>query len=160
MKRKLLCILLAAVLVLGLLPGMQLQASAASEMKASDDCIAMLKEMEGFSAKPYWDYSQYSVGYGTACPSDEDRKRYEAEGISEEEAESLLRKYVQTSEIYLNERIIDKFSVTLSQNQFDALILFTYNCGTGWIDDSTSSFRSAVINGAVGNDFLYPISRW
>lgn len=160
MKRKLLCILLSTVLLLGLLPGMQLQASAASEMKASDDCIAMLKAMEGFSAKPYWDYSQYSVGYGTACPSEADRNRYEAEGISEEEAEALLRKYVQTSEQYLNERIIDKFSVPLNQNQFDALVLFTYNCGTGWINDSTSSFRSAVINGATGNDFLYPISRW
>lgn len=160
MKRKLFCVLLSAVLLLGMVPALHLQALAASDMKASDACIALLKEMEGFSAKPYWDYSQYSVGYGTACPSEEDRLRYEEEGISEEEAEMLLRKYVITSENCLNQKITDKYAITLNQNQFDALILFTYNCGTGWMSDSTSTVRDAVINGATGNDFLFPFSRW
>ena len=81
MKRKLICVLLSAILLLSLVPALHLQALAASEMKASDECIELLKRMEGFSAKPYWDYSQYSVGYGTACPSEEDRLRYEEEGI-------------------------------------------------------------------------------
>lgn len=160
MKRKLFCILLSAVLLLGSLAGLTTQVSAASTMNASDECIDILKAMEGFSARPYWDYSQYSVGYGTACPSDEDRKRYEEEGISEEEAETLLRKYVSTSEYFLNTYLVQKFSLELTQNQFDALVLFTYNCGTGWVTDSSSALRSAVINGATGNDFLYPFSRW
>ncbi len=160
MKRKLICILLCACLLVGVFPALGLQVHAASEMKASDDCIAMLKALEGFAAKPYWDYSQYSVGYGTACPSEEDRLRYEEEGISEEEAEMLLRRYVKTSEDYLNLYLIDEYAITLNQNQFDALILFTYNCGTGWIVDSVSTLRDAIVNGATGNDFLYPISRW
>ena len=160
MKRKLICVLLSAILLLSLVPALHLQALAASEMKASDECIELLKRMEGFSAKPYWDYSQYSVGYGTACPSEEDRLRYEEEGISEEEAEMLLRQYVETSENYLNQKIIDKYAISLNQNQFDALILFTYNCGTGWMVDSVSTLRDAVVSGATGNDFLFPISKW
>ena len=160
MKRKLICVLLSAILLLSMVPALHLQALAASEMKASDECIELLKLMEGFSAKPYWDYSQYSVGYGTACPSEEDRLRYEEEGISEEEAEMLLRKYVETSENYLNQKIIDKYAISLNQNQFDALILFTYNCGTGWMVDSVSTLRDAVVSGATGNDFLFPISKW
>ena len=66
MKRKLFCILLSAILLFAAVAGMKLQVSAASDLKASDECIEILKAMEGFSAKPYWDYSQYSVGYGTA----------------------------------------------------------------------------------------------
>lgn len=160
MKRKLFCILLSAILLFSAFAGMKLQVSAASDLKASDECIEILKAMEGFSAKPYWDYSQYSVGYGTACPSEEDRKRYEEEGISEEEAEMLLRKYVETSEEFLNAYLVDKYSVPLTQNQFDALVLFTYNCGTNWILDSTGSLHKAIVSGATGNDFLYPFSRW
>lgn len=158
MKRKILCILLSVVLLLTMVPAITLPALAASELKASDDCIDMLKALEGFSKYPYWDYLQYSVGYGTSCPSDADYERYKAEGISEEEAEMLLRQYVEISENWLN-KFIDKFSVNMNQNQFDALILFTYNCGTNWMSKE-GTFRTAVIEGATGNDFLYGISLW
>ena len=160
MKRKLVCFLLSAVLLMSTLAGMGLRVSAASELKASDDCIEILKAMEGFSAKPYWDYSQYSVGYGTACPSEADRKRYEEEGISEEEAEMLLRKYVETSEEFLNVYLVDRYSVPMTQNEFDALILFTYNCGTCWILDTSVTLHQAIVKGDKGNDFLFPFSRW
>ena len=39
-------------------------------LRASDDAIAILKLEEGFSTYPYWDYSQWTVGYGTECPAD------------------------------------------------------------------------------------------
>jgi len=158
MKRKILCILLSVVLLLTMVPAITLPAQAVSELKASDDCIDMLKALEGFSKYPYWDYLQYSVGYGTSCPSDADYERYKAEGISEEEAEMLLRQYVEISENWLN-KFIDKFSINMNQNQFDALVLFTYNCGTNWMSKE-GTFRTAVIEGATGNDFLYGISLW
>ena len=34
-------------------------------MKTSDELIALLKFEEGFCKYPVWDYSQYTVGYGT-----------------------------------------------------------------------------------------------
>lgn len=133
------------------------RARAASELTASDACIDLLKAFEGFSEKPYWDYSQYTVGYGTKCP-DADLDRYMAEGIPEEEAEALLRTYVDAMSKSIN-NFIDKFSLTLTQNQFDALLLFSFNCGTGWLSGS-SMFRSAVISGDMGNELLYSIALW
>jgi hypothetical protein len=38
--------------------------------RTSAECLAILKAEEGFCRYPIWDYSQYTVGYGTRCPSD------------------------------------------------------------------------------------------
>lgn len=154
MKKKMICVFLAALMLVGFLPA---QALAASNLAASDDCIEMIKAMEGFSAKPYEDFGQYTVGYGTRCP-DEDYERYMNEGISKEEAEQLLREYVSDSETRLN-NFCDKYSLNLSQNQFDTLVMFSYNFGHAWLSEE-GTFRSAVINGATGNEFLFAIAQW
>ena len=69
------------------------QSTIENEMTMSQDGIDMIKKFEGFAKYPYWDYSQYTVGYGTHCPS-EDLARYQKDGITEEEAEALLREYI------------------------------------------------------------------
>ena len=159
MKRKILSVLLSVVLLFSAVSAVQFQASAVtSTLGASDSCISLLKALEGFSAKPYWDYSQYSVGYGTRCP-DEDYDRYMENGIPEEEADALLRQYVSISERWLN-RFADQHDLTFSQQQFDALVLFTYNCGTGWMQETDGTFYAAVVNRATGNEFLYALCRW
>lgn len=157
MNKRLICMLLSVVLLLGLVPAGAVLAHAASDFNVSDECIALLKEMEGFSRTPYWDYGQWTVGYGTRCP-DEDLERYRTYGITEEEAEALLRQYVSTMCKTLNS-FIDKYSLELNQNQFDALALFSYNVGTNWVFQ-TGVFRSAVIDGATGNDFIYAMTLW
>lgn len=158
MNKKLLSILLSVVLLISFIPAGMVTAKAESALVTSDAGIAMLKRMEGFSAKPYWDYSQWTVGYGTRCP-DEDLERYRANGITEEEAEALLRTYLSGTEKALN-GFAGKYGLSLSQNQFDALVLFSYNCGTAWMYQEHYAITSAVINGAVGNDFLYPMGLW
>ena len=62
--------LLAIVLFAGLVLTAAPTAYAASAMGVSDSLIRVLKSEEGFSAKPYWDYGQYTVVYGTRCPVD------------------------------------------------------------------------------------------
>ena len=126
-------------------------------MKLSDSGIGVLKQMEGFAKYPYYDYSQYTVGYGTYCPQ-ADLERYQRDGITEKEAEGLLRNYLVNMENGLN-KFIDKYSLSLKQNQFDALALFTYNCGSSWMYNDTG-IRTAVINGYKGNEFIYEMSRW
>ncbi len=158
MNKKLISILLSVVLIVSFIPVGMVTARAESALVTGDAGIAMLKNMEGFSSKPYWDYSQWTVGYGTRCP-DEDLERYRAEGITEAEAEALLRTYLSGTEKAIN-GFADKYGLTLSQNQFDALVLFSYNCGTAWLYQEHYAITSAVINGAVGNDFLYPIGLW
>ena len=86
-------ILLALVILVSLIAVGSISVSAASELSISDDCMTILKKEEGFSEKPYWDYTQYTVGYGTKCPEDM-RAYYTANGITEEEAEVLLRNHL------------------------------------------------------------------
>lgn len=127
-------------------------------MTTSDEAIAMLKAEEGFSSKPYWDYAQWTVGYGTKCPDDM-LEYYKQYGISEEEAESLLRTYLLKFENELH-KFINRTGVELNQNQFDALLMFTYNCGSGWSYDTSGTFYNAIVSGAAGNDLIYAFSRW
>ena len=63
MKKRWICALLAAVLLLSIVPTVSLEAKAASNMKASQELIEMLKKFEGFLQYPKWDYKQYSMGY-------------------------------------------------------------------------------------------------
>lgn len=154
LKKRIFSFLIVLALVLTMIP---LQAKAASAMVASQQLIEVLKKVEGFSAKPVWDYSQWSVGYGTRAP-DEHLARYQAEGISEEEATQLLMNYMDSMGRSVNS-FIDKFGLTLTQAQFDALLSFTYNCGSRWMMES-SNLRTAIVNGSTGNDLLYAFARW
>ena len=151
--------LLAIVLFAGLVLTAAPTAHAASEMTVSDALVEILKNEEGFSAKPYWDYGQYTVGYGTRCPDDM-LEEYKTNGISKEDAEVLLRNYLAGTESTINKKFIDKYGLTLSQNQFDALITFSYNCGTGWINKTGDVFFNAVKNGATGSELINAFTLW
>ena len=131
---------------------------ASGILTTSDNAVAMLKAEEGFSSKPYWDYAQWTVGYGTKCPDDM-LDYYKQYGISEKEAESLLRTYLVKFENELH-KFMNRTGVELNQNQFDALLMFTYNCGSGWSYDTSGTFYNAIVSGATGNDLIYAFSRW
>lgn len=152
-------LLLAIVLFAGLVLTAAPTVHAASEMTVSDALVEILKNEEGFSAKPYWDYGQYTVGYGTRCPDDM-LEEYKNNGISKEDAEVLLRNYLAGTESTINKKFIDKYGLTLSQNQFDALITFSYNCGTGWINKTGDVFFNAVKNGATGSELINAFTLW
>jgi len=152
MKKRLICALLAVMMLLSLLPGTVMRASAA-EMTSSEDAIAILKQLEGFAEKPYYDNGQYSIGYGSGC-----NKNDYPNGITEAEADALLREYLADMEKSLN-YFINRYGLSLKQNQFDALMLLTYNVGANWVN-ADGEFRSAVINGLKGNDFIYAMTLW
>lgn len=151
--------LLAIVLFAGLILAGAPVVYAASEMDVSDTLVEILKSEEGFSAKPYWDYGQYTVGYGTRCPDDM-LDEYNENGITEEEAEVLLRNYLADTVNTLNKKFIDVYNLNLNQGQFDALVSFTYNCGTGWISDTSGTFHRTVKNGTVGSELIRAFSLW
>lgn len=91
-------------------------------MKTSQNCIDFIKRMEGFLKYPVWDYAQYSVGYGTRCEKGE-----YPNGITEQEAERLLCKALEHFEAGIN-----AIGRAFTQQQFDALLSFSYNVGLGW----------------------------
>ena len=153
MRKRLLCMLLAACVVLSLVPSIALPSNAAMNMKTSERAIAILKSMEGFLEKPVYDNGQYSVGYGSGC-NPEDYPN----GITEEEADVLMRKYLAAMEVTVNS-FADKYDIYFTQYQFDALMLFTYNCGGNWVH-SDGMLRDAIIQGKTGNQFIFPMSLW
>ena len=128
-------------------------------LTASANCISVLKAEEGFSKTPYWDFTQYTVGYGTRCP-EEMVAYYTQNGITEAEAETLLRNHLAGIEHDIHTRIINKYGLELTQNQFDALVLFSYNCGTAWAYEVGGTFHQAIATGATGNDLIRAFALW
>ena len=68
--KRVLSVVFAAALLVGLLSVFPVAANATSGMKASEDCVNIMKQLEGFNAIPKWDYSQWTVGFGSRCPDD------------------------------------------------------------------------------------------
>lgn len=153
MTRRFLSVLLAAVILLGLLPAATISVSAASTMCVSDEAITVLKGWEGFSATAYYDNGQYTIGYGTGV-----NKEDYPNGITKEEAEELLQEYLTKFEDKVNS-FADANGLTLNQNQFDALVLFSFNVGTAWMS-AGNDIRDAVVNGKTGNEFIFYLTRW
>lgn len=122
-------------------------------MSASEACVEFIKNVEGFSPQPYYDYKQYTVGYGTKCPT-EKFFDYTANGIPRTEADALLRDHLAMITDAINSKLIDKYGLSFSQHQFDALVSFSFNIGTGWLTYD-SSLRNAILRDAGDNDLVY-----
>ena len=157
MKRTI-SLLLSLTIALSLVCAAAPSAFAASAMKTSEQCVSVIKQFEGFREEPYEDNGNWSVGYGTAV-SGADLKKYQENGITEAEADALMRAYLTSFEGAVNS-FVDKHGLKLSQNQFDALICFTYNLGPSWMNNTGYTLTQAVINGATGNDFIFALAQW
>lgn len=151
MKKRILSFFLAAIMIFSLC-AVGIPHAMAADMKTSENCISLIKDMEGFTAKPFYDYGQYSVGYGTACKYGE-----YPNGITKDQADKLLRSELEKIEPKVNE-FAKSNGLTLSQQQFDALVCFTYNVGSGWMNSST--LKTAILQGAKGNEIIYAMSIW
>lgn len=156
--KRVLSFALAFVLIFGLAANV-IPVKAASQMTVSDELIRILKMEEGFVKYPQYDYGQYSVGYGTRCPDDM-LDYYRTYGITEEAAEQLLRNYLNNAEYKVNTRLIDKYNLTMTQGQFDAVVSFTYNMGAAWMSDSSQNIHYQIVSGADGNALIDAFSRW
>lgn len=101
-----------------------------TEMTTSQEMIDILKDFEGFSATPYADNSQWTVGYGSWCADISDPKPNLY--LTEREGEQLLRKDLRKT----YEPIVNDYCKSIgkqpNQAQFDALLDLTYNNGGSW----------------------------
>lgn len=156
-------------MLVSLVPMGALTASAATT-SMSEAGITVLKKLEGFVAECHRDGStnRWSTGYGTTCDED----HMDADGnvlvnedgsavvhtISEKDADIAFRAALDAVE----EKVATFAStngLALTQGQFDALVSFTYNCGYAWMS-GTGTFKTAVVNGYTGNEFLSAICQW
>ena len=149
MKKRILCFLLALLMLVSMAPAAAPRAAAVSR-SASDNAIAVLKKLEGFHAKAYLDNGRWTIGYGTAAK--------EGDIITEATADKALR-----AELEIIDKAVSKFSLTVrrdfTQNEHDALVLFSYNCGTAWMT-ANGKFRQAIADKKTGNEFLQSICLW
>jgi lysozyme len=94
--------------------------------------IDLIKQFEGFSSTVYICPAGYpTIGYGHVVKPQE-REQF-AGGITTEQAETLLRQDVQTAE----RAVLRLIKVPLTDGQFDALVSFTFNLGSGTLQRST-----------------------
>lgn len=122
---------------------------------ASESCIQMIKDYEGFVRYPMWDYGQYSIGYGTHCdPSDYPN------GITEAEADLLLREVLAAETEPLVDKVMAASKISHTQNQYDALVSFTYNLGSQWINSSYKIYNYVVNGGCTEMEFVNAIGSW
>lgn len=92
--------------------------------------IDLIKRFEGFSGAVYFCPAGYpTIGYGHVVKNDENFSG----GINEIQAEQLLRQDVITAE----KAVLRLINVPLTDGQFDALVSFTYNLGSGALQRST-----------------------
>ena len=153
MNKRLLSLCMAVVMLLSIVAIAPVQVRAASQMTTSENCLSIIKELEGFSGKPYKDTDgKYTIGYGTRCP-DELVSKYMDEPMTKEEADAELRKEVVTYEKAVN-AFIDRHALSFTQGQFDGVVSLVFNCGTSWLTKGNTLIE-ALAGGATGNEAIY-----
>jgi len=98
-------------------------------MNISNKGVNLIKEFEGLELKAYKDsVGVLTIGYGSTGP-------HVTVGmtITESQAEVLLKKDLSRFE----KGVDDLVTVPLNQNQFDALVSFSFNLGLGNLKSST-----------------------
>jgi lysozyme len=112
-------------------------------MKISENGKKLLAEWEGFETQVYKDVAGLpTIGVGHLLTQDERSSgkieitgqavRY-SNGITEQQVYDLLDQDLDRFEETVNQRV----KVPLEQNQFDALVSFSFNVGVGAFSDST-----------------------
>jgi lysozyme len=96
-------------------------------MKTSEKGIALIKKHEGLRLSSYiCPAGHYTIGYGHIRTASANQR------ISQSLAEELLLQDVHFAEIAVNSVLTN-----LNQNQFDALVSFTFNFGATALKNST-----------------------
>ena len=104
------------------------------KMKASDACLKIIKEFEGFRSKPYRCPADVAtIGFGST--------RYEnGKAVSMDDPEITVARALELLRLTLSEyegTVNRLVTVPIKQCQFDALVSFTYNIGGGNFGAST-----------------------
>lgn len=109
-------------------------------MKPSENCYSLIKQFEGCRLKAYKDSAGvWTIGYGTTYYPDGNPVR-SGEVITQERAEFLLK-----WQVLEKSGSVDSLVKVVNQNQFDALVSFAYNVGSGALKKSTL-LRKLLVN--------------
>lgn len=104
-------------------------------MKISSNGIELIKQFEGLSLVPYLCPANIpTIGWGNTFYENMKKVTLQDEPITRERADSLFNFLVTTNYVNVVNRLV---IVDINQNQFDALVSFVYNIGSGNFEKST-----------------------
>ena len=117
-------------------------------MKTSGEGVALIRKFEGCEVQAYQcSASVWTLGYGHT------RDVSEGDTCTKDEAEQILISDLQEFEGYVN----DLVKIPLDQNQFDALVAWTFNLGPTNLKSSTLLVR---LNDNNLGDVPHQLRRW
>lgn len=125
-----------------------------NNLSTDDAGVNLITTFEGFRSDPYLDQNGIAtIGYGSTFYQDGTPVTMDDESISEAQAAAILRHYLAKFETTINRAV----SVQLNQNQFDALVDFTYNVGPG---NFVSSTLLKLLNQSLFDQIPAQFMRW
>ena len=111
--------------------------------------LDLIKHFEGFSPTVYTCPAGYAtIGYGHLMTKDETFKT-----IKQDDAQELLRSDAETAE----RAVLRYIDVPLADGQFDALVSFTFNLGSGALQRSTLRRK---VNRQAHGEVPDQLNRW
>ena len=126
----------------------QKQKSGGSNMNISQEGLSLIKKFEGCKLESYkCAAGVWTIGFGSTSGVEEGME------ISQERADMLLLEDVEVFEEAVNNLV----EVDLEQNQFDALVAWTFNLGSTNLKNST---LLKVLNNKNYEDVPEQIKRW
>lgn len=97
-----------------------------SPQRASDNCLALIRQFEGFRASPYLCPAGVpTIGYGSTRYANGTPVKLTDSPITQVYADDIMRATLREYE----SAVCRYVQVPLTQNQFDALVDFAYNAG-------------------------------
>ncbi len=103
------------------------------EGAVSEQAIDFIKSWEGFYSEPYYDcVGVKTLGYGM---TGEEIKGIEY--VTKQEATEMLKDLINKKYAPIIKADLDSKGIILKQNEFDAFVSFSYNCGTAGLLSST-----------------------
>jgi lysozyme len=131
---------------------------ASTDMKTSKRGVKFIKQHEGSVIdddgihRMYEDQAGHlTIGYGHLIRPNELKSGIYEEGLTEEEAEDLLARDLSDAEAAVN-RLVE---AEINQNQFDAMVSFTFNLGPGAMQNLAEVVNREDWEGAAHKIGLY-----
>ncbi|MBU7314287.1 lysozyme [Paenibacillus oleatilyticus] len=128
------------------------------EMKVSKKLVDFVASWESFRPEAYRgkDKQNLTIGYGHVIRPGEDFSN----GITQERAINLLMDELNGEYAGYVREWMDNSKVSLSQNQFDAMVSFVYNVGPIGVEMSYSELAMAIVNKASNERLKAEFMDW